>query len=153
MSIKLDELQMILNAAGVKDAALKSAIIKEAEDLEASKKEERTSGGPKLKNKLTVLIRTDDPSIKKFLENQAAFIVKTPETLDENTIVNRITVAAARQNQSVKKKGRIATFADYFKFIKGKHRKTDDTNVLNAVKEPVRIVVLDTEDIPFSPTV
>lgn len=145
-----EEISECLVQAGL-DPAARSKALKEIEAAEQAKKDDAAANkGQKLKNKLTVLIRTDDPIVKAALLNTAAFIVKTPESLDEDTIVNRITVSAARQNESIKRKGKIATFADWFRLIKGKHRKTEDTNVQNAVKEPVRIVVLDTEEVPFA---
>jgi len=148
MSITLEELQQIAIESGL-DVKARSTLIKQAEELEAAKKEEKGSGTPKSKSKYTVLIRGTEEQ-KKILENQEAFITKTPLDLDEDTIVNRIVVASALQNQNVKKKGKIATFADYFAFIKSKHRKTEDTGVQNVTKTPVRILVLTEAEIPFA---
>ena len=148
MSIKLDELPELLIQAGVSDAKLRTAILQTARKLEDEKKSDGPSS-PKSKSKYTVLIRGTEET-KKLLENQEAFITKTPLDLDEDTIFNRIVVASARQNESVKKKGKIVTFADYFAFIKSKFRKTDDTNVQNVTKQPVRIIVLTESDVPFA---
>jgi len=151
MSIKIEELNDILLAANVKDQAMRSAIIKEAEELEASKKEERESGkAPKSKYAYTVLIRVDDPVVKKIIENTEAFITKTAESIDQSQIIERITIGASRQNDSVKKKGKINTFADYFAFIKSKFHKSEDAGVKNVSKQPVRVIALDSAEIKFN---
>ena len=150
MSLTKDEVQQALIDAGF-DLASRSKAIKAVEQLEQAKKDDAAANkGAKLKNKFTILIRGDDAQ-KAILEKQEAFLVKTPEDVDEDTIIERITISAARQNQAVKRKGRIATYFDWIRLIKGKHRKTADTNVQNVGKEPVRIIVLTSEDIKFAP--
>lgn len=148
MAIKIEELQDVLLAAGVKDQALRSAIIKEAEELENSKKEEREgSKGAKSKYNYTVLVRSDNPDIKAALENTECFIAKTSEEIDQNTIPDRMVWAAREQNRNAKRRGKIFTLSDYFAFVKSKFHKNPEAGVKNVSKQPVRILVIENENL------
>jgi hypothetical protein len=150
MSFNKDDIQEILIQAGI-DQKKRSEAMKIADEIEAAKKEEREAGkSPKSKYNYTVLLRVDDPEIKKVIENTEAFITKTAESIDQSQIIERITIGASRQNDSVKKKGKINTFADYFAFIKSKFHKSEDAGAKNVSKQPVRVIVLDSAEIKFS---
>lgn len=148
MSIKIDELQDILLAAGVKDQALRSAILKEAQALEDEKKEEKSdSKGPKAKNKFTVFIRCS-PEHEKLFRDSAAFILKSPEEVPDENLTGLIKESAITQNRLAKKKGKIYSFADWFAFVKGKNRK--EQRIVNTTKSPVQIIPLTEENINFN---
>lgn len=153
MAIKIEDLQMILIQSGIKDAAQRSAIIKAAQALEEEAKAEREEQkGPKLKFQYSILVRCDDPAVKKVLESTEGWITKTAEHIDQGEIINRITVASARHNESLKKKlkNKISSYAEYFRLVKGKTLKDPETGVKNVTKEPVRIIVLDQAEIKFN---
>lgn len=148
MAIKIEELSDLLLTAGVKDQALRTAIIKEAEELEAAKKEEREgSKGVKSKYNYTVIVRSDNADIKAALENTECFIAKTDEAIDQNTIPERMVYAAREQNRNCKKKGKIFTLSDYFAYIKSKFHKNIEAGVKNVSKQPVRIIVVEDENL------
>lgn len=137
---------MIVNAS-VKDAAIKKAILAEAEQLEADKKAEREdSKGPKAKNKLTVFIRCA-PENEKLFRASAAFILKSPEETPDENLTDLIKESALTQNRTAKKKGKIFTWADWFAYIKGKNRK--EQKIVNTTKSPVQIIPLTEENIKF----
>ena len=148
MSFNKDDLSEILIQAGI-DQKKRSEAMKIAEELEAAKKEERGGGAPKSKYNYTILIRADDPAVKKVLENTEGFICKTADTIDQATIPDRIKVASIEQNRNVRKKGKISTWAEYFRFIKSKFHKNPEAGVKNVSKEPVRVIVLDKAEIDF----
>jgi len=147
MSIKIDELQMILNSAGVKDATLKKNIILEAQKLEADKKSDKeVESGPKAKNRFVICVRGDD-KLKEVL--QAGYVIKVPENSDNNTILERIQQSSAEQNNSGKRKKKvnINKYSEFFAYSKRKHSKAVD--IQPVTKEAVEIVILPSEEIDF----
>jgi hypothetical protein len=148
MAIKIEDLQTILIESGIKDSALRSTIIKAAQALEEEvKADKEAQKGPKAKNKFTVLIRANADQ-KEILENTEAFLIKSPEEVDDNDILTRMKNASLEQNRNGKqRKTKITTWAEWFRNIKGKHRKPHQ--VQNVGKSPVRVIVLESEDIKF----
>lgn len=141
MAISINDLSDLMVQAGL-TAGDRAKVLKEARELEESKK---TGSAPKQKYKLTVLVRGDD-ALEATLAQ--AFVVKTPEDQDDDTLVDRLKLAGARHNQNAKrKKSIVATFADVFRTVKRKTTKETDINVAILSKEPVRVVVLKSEQL------
>ncbi len=149
MSLTKDEIAQCLIEAGL-DLPARQKAIKAIEEAEQEKKAEKEGGAKKSKYAYTILVRSDDPAIKAALENTEAFISKTDESIDQNSIPDRIKVGAIEQNRNSKKKGKIFTYADYFRYIKSKNHKIDGAGVKNVSKEPVRILVLDKSELNFN---
>jgi hypothetical protein len=141
-----DDLQTILIESGL-DAATRSKIIKIAQEHENEKKEEKDPNAPKSKSKYTIVIRTDDPKVKDSIAT--GFIVKTPLDQDDNELINRMVIGGARNNENAKKKGKVATWVEFFQHVKSKFLKDEDVLVKIVTKEAVRIVWLDKPEIPF----
>lgn len=146
MSLTIDELSDLLLEQGVKDQTLRSNILKAAKELEEAKKEEKGDAPKKGKNKLTVFIRCE-PENEKILRESAAFILKSPEETPDENLKGIIRDCSITQNRNVKRKGKINTWADFFKYIKGKNRK--EAKIVNVTKFPVQIIPLTQEDIDF----
>jgi len=147
MSITKDDLAEILVQAGL-DAVACFKVIKIVEEVEQEKKEEKGNNGPKAKNKYVILFRTDDDEIKKAITETEAFLVKTSESVDANEVPKLMLRAAVEQNANVKRKGKIDKWNEWCRYVKGKYRKP--YQVQPCSKEPVQIVILDTESIPFN---
>ena len=147
MAIKIEDLQSLLISAGIKDPAQRSAVIKAAQELEADAKSEREADkGPKQKNKFAIVVR-GDAKLKEVL--QAGWVVKAPESSDNSTIHERIVNAARAQNDGSKaKKMKLFKYSEFFMFGKRKFSKNYDVQVMN--REPVEVIVLETEDIKFN---
>jgi len=145
MSLTLEEIQMALVEAGL-DATARSKATKALREAEEAKKAESGSGnGPKAKNRLVICVRGDD-KLKEVL--QAGYVIKVPESSDNNTILTRIQTASAQQNSASKrKKNFIAKYSDFFGFSKRKFTKGVDIQPLT--KQAVEVIVLPTEEINF----
>lgn len=154
MSIKIEELQDVLLAAGVKDQALRTAILKEAQELEDAKKQEKEDNkdGPKAKNKHVFFVRKDE--LGNFSE--AGFLAKVPSDSDNSTLLTRIQTAAARENDAKSggggKRGRKSKFGKiekYSEFFAHSKRKFNKEQNVQPLKELVEVVILPTEEIKF----
>ena len=147
MALTIEEIEQSLIQAGL-DLASRQKAMKEIKEAETAKKEEREgSKVAKSKYNYTVLVRSDNPDIKAALENTECFITKTAEEIDQNTIPDRMVWAAREQNRNAKRKGKIFTLSDYFAFIKSKFHKNIDAGVKNVSKSPVRILVVENENL------
>jgi hypothetical protein len=147
MSLTLEEIEQSLIQAGL-DLASRQKALKELKEAEAAKKEEREGNkAAKSKYNYTVIVRSDNADIKAALENTECFISKTDEAIDQNTIVDRMKVAALEQNRNCKKKGKIFTLGDYFAAVKSKFHKIPEAGVKNVSKQPVRIIVVENENL------
>ena len=151
MAIKIDELNDILLTAGVKDQALRSAIIKTAEELEQDKKADKDEAPKKGKSKHVIFIRKDENG--KYAE--AGCLAKVPQDSDNNTLLSRIQTAAAQHNEGGGKKsnrgrkskvGKIVSYLDFFSFCKRKFTKPVD---IQPVKDLCEVIVLEDENIKF----
>lgn len=147
MALTIEEIEQSLIQAGL-DLPSRQKAMKELKEAEIAKKEERESSkGTKSKYNYTVLVRSDNPDIKAALENTECFIAKTAEEIDQNTIPERMKVAAIEQNRNCKKKGKIFTLSDYFAAIKSKFHKNPEAGVKNVSKQPVRILMIENENL------
>lgn len=145
MSIKIEDLQTILIESSV-SVEKRSEIIKNAEEFERIAKEENESA-PRVKQKFTVIVRGDEDLAEKV---QQAWIVRTPEDVDDNTVINRLTTAAVRHNENVKKaRHKVSLWRDMFNYVKRRTTKEQDIQVDIKTKEPVRVLVLPTEEVQF----
>lgn len=145
MSLKLEEIESALLTVEL-DAKKRAEILKAAEEIENEKKEDRAAN-PKTKSKykLTVLVRGDKELAEKV---QQAWVVKTLEEQDDNTLIERIGRATGIHNANQKrKKNFIETFADFFEFCKRSVTKQEEVAVQTVTKTPVRVVVLENERI------
>jgi hypothetical protein len=141
--IEIDELQNLLIQAGV-DQKTRSTIVKEAEELAAEKKAEKSENKePKKKNEFVVIIRGDD-EVEKAV--QSAFVLQVPEGTADSTVIDRMLKAAKNQNNSAKrKKTFLSTWRDFFSFSKRKFTKEVDIQIKS--KNAVPVYVLKTENI------
>lgn len=153
MSIKLDELPDLLLAAGVKDQALRTAIIKEAQELEEAKKQEKEDNkdGPKAKNKHVFFVRKNE----KGEYSEAGFLAKCPIDSDNNTLLERIQKSAAAQNDKPKsnrgrkgKGGKLVKYYDFFFHSKRAFTKEKEISI-QPIKELVEVIILPSEEIKF----
>lgn len=143
MAIKIDDLQEVLIQNGI-EPEKRSAIIKDLKEAELAEKEEAEKA-PRQKSKYTILIRGDAELAKVV---QQGWIVQTPEEQDDSTLVDRLKIATARHNQNLKKKKwNVELWRDVFAYIKSKTTKDPEVNVKIKTKEPVRIIVLETEKV------
>jgi hypothetical protein len=144
MPLNKEEIAQCLIQAGL-DLNARNKALKEIEEAELAKKEEREANkdGPKAKNRFVICVRGDS-ELKKIL--QAGWVVKVPESSDNNTIIDRMTKAANLQNKSRKsKKMKLFTWRDFFLACKRKNTKQHDIQPIT--KEAVEVVVLEKEDI------
>jgi hypothetical protein len=141
MAIKLDDLQTILIESGLSTEQRQNVIrtAKQFEDEAASEREV----SPKTKSKLTVLIRGDESLADTI---QQAWIVKTPDEQDDNSLLDRLKLAAVKHNEGLKKKKHLVElWRDVFFYIKRKTTKVPEINVDVKTKEPVRVVIIPNE--------
>jgi hypothetical protein len=148
MSVKLttDEILMVINQ-NVKDQETKAAILADLRAIEEEKqaeKEDNKADSPKAKNKLTVFIRCPSEHEKTFRES-VAFILKSPQGVPDENLTDLIKETALIQNRKVKRKGKINTWAEWFRLIKGTNRK--EKLIVNVTKEPVQIIPLLSESL------
>ena len=153
MPIKIEELTDVLLAAGVKDQSLRTAILKEAQELENQKKAEREEDkidGPKAKNKHVFFVRKDE----KGNYSEAGFCAKVPQDSDNNTLLERIQKASAMQNDKPKskrgRKGKGGKIEKYYDFFHGIKREYSKSVSIAPLKELVEIIILPSEEIDFS---
>jgi len=148
MALTLEEIQAALIEAGL-DVTNRSKAIKALQEAEEEKKKDKENNkdGPKAKNKLTVFIRCQ-PEHEKLFRESAAFVLKSPEEVPDDKLTGLIKESALTQNRNVKKKGKINTWAEWFRFVKGKNRS--EQKIVNTTKEPVQVIPLLAEEIDFS---
>lgn len=148
MALSKDELQEAMIQAGI-PLDLRSKAMKVAEEIEAEKQAEKDPNKPKNKNKFTIVVRTDDPSIKNTIAS--GWIVQTPEDQPNQELIARMTIGAARANDAAKsKKKKIFNWVEFFQYIKSKNLKDPEVNLKVKTKEAVEIVFLEKSDIQFS---
>jgi hypothetical protein len=99
MAINIDDIQEVLIQNGI-EPEKRSAIIKDIKEAADAEKEDKEKA-PRQKSKFTVLVR-GDAELAKVIEQ--AWIVQTPEEQDDSTLVDRLKIATAKHNNSLKKK-------------------------------------------------
>jgi hypothetical protein len=143
MAINIDDIQEVLIQNGI-GPEKSSAIIKDIKEAADAEKEDKEKA-PRQKSKFTVLVRGDAELAKVI---QQAWIVQTPEEQDDSTLVDRLKIATAKHNNSLKKKKwAVELWRDVFAYIKSKTTKEQEVNVKIKTKEPVRVIVLETEKV------
>lgn len=130
MSIKLEELQMLLDDVDL-EPNIRRNILKSAEQLEEEKKQEREENKvPKPKNQFVVVVKT---SVAIEDGDIVAHVFQTPEDADPDNLLSTLVSATTDHNLAQKrKKNVIEDFDDVGKikrkFLKDKgiHVKTKD---------------------------
>ena len=94
--IEIDELQNLLIQAGV-DQKTRSTIIRDAEELAAEKKLEKSEEKtPKGKNEFVIIIRSDNEEVEKLV--QSGWVLQVPDGTADATVIDRLAKAAKEQN-------------------------------------------------------
>ena len=141
MSLSKQEVNDILLNVGL-DATARSKVIKEIEELEKEKKEERLdSAAPKSKKQFVVVIRGDAALKDKV---QQAWVIQRKEDADNSTLVKTIAKVGKEFNLGQKRKKRMVNaFREVFQYVKRSFWKSED--ILVKTKEPCQVVFIDEE--------
>ena len=141
MSLSKQEVNDILLNVGL-DATARSKVLKEIEELEKEKKEERLdSAAPKSKKQFVVVIR-GDASLKDKI--QQAWVVQRKEDADNTSLVKAIAKVGKEFNLGQKRKKRMVNaFREVFQYVKRSFWKAED--ILVKTKEPCQVVFIEEE--------
>ena len=142
--LSIEELQSVLIDAGINDINDRKRVLEEAQKrLKEIEEDKADSKSPKSKYRYAVCVRGDE-ALKEIL--QEAWIVKMPEAIPEDDLIERIKKAARENNNNSKRqKSIVKTFRDVFAYLKRKYSKAENFQPIN--KEPCRVHVLTSENI------
>jgi len=141
MAINIDELNDLLTQAGI-ELEKRKLVLKEAEELEQEKKDEKAANkGPKATKEFVVIIR-GEPELKDKI--QQAWIVQRKAEADNSCLVNEIKEVAREFNVGQKRQKRVVNaFRDVFRYVKRSFWKPKD--IMVKTKEPVQVVIIEKE--------
>lgn len=144
MAIKIEELSDLLIQAGVEEK-IRSLVLKEAKELEATKKEDRENdASPKAKSEFVIVVRGNEELAATL---QQGWILSVPTGDDPTTLDGRFKAAMRTQMDAAKRKK--PSFSSWFDFFRGVKRAfSKEQNFQPKTKEPVRVLVL-TKDNPL----
>jgi len=139
-----DELQEVLNQAGVKDPSIRTAILKAAKELETEKKNDKEeSNEPKAKSEFVIFVR-GDAAVKAAV--QAGWVAQVKQGEDIANLTQKMKQAVKEHNAAQKRKKRfITTWSEMFQYIKRPFSKANGFQP--KTKVAVQVVVLEAENV------